>query len=138
MIPNIYRAMDIANYILTKCIRDEKYINNLQLQYILFLLQRKYFKHGKILFSEKIRKVPFGVQVDTVYYHFCIWAGRNILWADEFCVREKDRQKIDPMIEELRELPHFELHKIVMRYLSKPKYNVLLRGYNGSFKICNK
>lgn len=48
-----YKAMDVAKYIITKCARNEHPISNLQLQKILYILQKEYLQRDqKCLFFD--------------------------------------------------------------------------------------
>lgn len=40
----MYKALDISKYIINKCVNDEKYISNLQLQKILYFIQKEFLK----------------------------------------------------------------------------------------------
>lgn len=74
-----YNAIDIANYIVDKCDESGHRINNLKLQYILFLLQKIYLKEtGYPLFSDDICAWHFGPCVPNVYYTFCMFAEQGI------------------------------------------------------------
>ena len=47
----MYSALDLSRYIVSKCISDGHPITNLQLQKILYFIQRDYLEHGKKAFS---------------------------------------------------------------------------------------
>ena len=43
----MYSALELSKYIVTKCINDGKPISNLQLQKILYYIQRDFLKQGE-------------------------------------------------------------------------------------------
>ena len=50
----MYAAIDLSKYIVSKCIRDDHPISNLQLQKILYYIQKDFLKKGKIAFPDDI------------------------------------------------------------------------------------
>ena len=42
----MYKALDLANYIVDKCIKDDAPITNLQLQRILYFIQKDFPQEG--------------------------------------------------------------------------------------------
>ena len=56
----MYKAMDLANYIVGKCIKDNVPITNLQLQRILYFVQKDFLKRGSPAFSDYIEAWEFG------------------------------------------------------------------------------
>lgn len=50
----MYRAMDLANYIVDKCIKDNTPITNLQLQRILYFAQKDFLERESRAFSDDI------------------------------------------------------------------------------------
>lgn len=100
----IYTAIDIAKYIINKCTVDKKPISNLQLQGILYVLQRSELQAtGQSLFNDNIEAWKFGTVVPEVYYRFCGFGSMDI--AMEFTVNiEKENTKyIDATVGILRE-----------------------------------
>ena len=60
--------MDVAKYIITKCTRDEHPISNLQLQKILYILQKEYLQRDqKCLFFDDFEAWAFGPNIPNVY-----------------------------------------------------------------------
>ena len=65
-----YPVLELAKYIVAKCIKDECPISNLQLQKILYYIQRDFLhKLDRPAFSENIEAWPFGSVVPDVYYY---------------------------------------------------------------------
>ncbi len=68
----MYKAMDLAKYIVTKCAEDNQSISNLQLQKILYFIQRDFLKiQDAPAFRDDIEAWQFGPVVPNVYYNFC-------------------------------------------------------------------
>ena len=65
------KALDIAKYIVTKCVNDNCPISNLQLQKFLFYIQKEFLAQNKVAFYDEIQAWQFGPVVPVVYYHFC-------------------------------------------------------------------
>lgn len=68
----MYKAIEIANYVLLHCKNDlDCSINNLYLQRLLYFLKIRYLiEEGKILFSDEIKAVDYGIlihEVDSEY-----------------------------------------------------------------------
>lgn len=104
----MYSATTIAKYIVSKCARENEPISNLQLQKILYYIQREYVRcTGKGLFTDKIEAWQFGPVVRDVYYTYAIFGGSSITFSDnsDNKVSEIDTNAaniIDPIIEEKR------------------------------------
>ncbi len=98
-------ALDIAKYIVNKCIKDKYPIANFQLQYILYYIQKEYLKMGKLAFCDNIEAWQFGPVVPNVYYKFCIYGAMPItfLEEEEKIFNIKDKKIIDRIVEDKRE-----------------------------------
>ena len=67
----MYLALEIAKYIIDKCTKDNCPISNLQLQKILYYIQREFLQQGEIAFPEEIEAWQFGPVVPEVYRQYC-------------------------------------------------------------------
>lgn len=67
----MYKALTIAKYAITKCVKDGCPISNLQLQKILFYIQKLFLSQDKVAFFDRIEAWQFGPVVPTVYAEFC-------------------------------------------------------------------
>ncbi|MBQ6623932.1 MAG: DUF4065 domain-containing protein, partial [Mogibacterium sp.] len=64
-----YSAKDIAEHVVTKCVREQEPITNLHLQKILYFIQRDYVKKiGEPLFADEFEAWKFGPVVPCIYY----------------------------------------------------------------------
>lgn len=118
---NSLGALELAKYIVVKCIQDKRPITNLQLQKMLYYVQQKFWqKLGRPAFSEVIEEWGFGPVVPSVYYYFCGAGAMPISLCGEpatALLPEEDRRLIDSIIESKRELKPWELNrKFAERY----------------------
>lgn len=96
-----YKALDISKYIISNCMAESHAITNLQLQKILYFLQRKYLvDYDTMLFSDEIQAWLSGSVVPEVDYHFCGFGSMRITTNDDIKILDEDRQIIDPIVEE--------------------------------------
>ena len=106
----MYKAMDLSNYIISKCIKDNEPINNFQLQAILYYIQKcfltNWLKKDLIAFDDNIEARSFGPCIPDVYYHFSIYGCMPITENYEHFDIEDDFHKviIDEVIEKIRNL----------------------------------
>lgn len=64
------KAIELAQFIVNKCICDGHPITNMQLQYILFCIQREYLKRGLVLFNDDFEAWTFGPVIPEIFYHY--------------------------------------------------------------------
>lgn len=109
----MYRALDLANYIVDKCIKDGTPITNLQLQRILYFVQKDFLKRGSQAFSDYIEAWRFGPVVPTVYFCFCGFGAMPILFISRDTVPNlsTDKNIIDNIVENKRSLTPWEIAK---------------------------
>lgn len=108
----MYKAMDLANYIVDKCIEDNAPITNLQLQRILYSVQKDLLKRGSPAFSDDIEAWEFGPVVPNVYFDFCGF-GAMFISISKGAVPNltSDKNIIDNIIEAKRSLTPWEAAK---------------------------
>ena len=109
----MYMAVQLARYIVSKCIQDGCPISNLQLQKILYYVQKEFLKSGKPAFSDDLEAWQFGPVVPSVYYRFCGFGAMPItcFGNNESLIEidPADRAVIDSVVEEKRSLPPWDL-----------------------------
>ena len=102
--------MDVAKYIITKCARNEHPISNLQLQKILYILQKEYLQRDqKCLFFDDFEAWAFGPNIPNVYYYFCGFGFIPIQAEYDNKLDLKDTKIIDPVVERKRNLKPWDL-----------------------------
>lgn len=107
----MYKAIEIARYIIDKCEKDSKPISNLQLQKILFFIQKEYLQNQGIpAFSDDIEAWKFGPVVSDVYYQFSGYGASPItLTYNDPGIEDTDQQIVNPIIESRRGLYPWDL-----------------------------
>lgn len=106
----MYKAIDLSKYIINKCVEDDQPISNLQLQKILYYIQRKYLKNGSIAFDDAIEAWQFGPVVPDVYYYYCGFGAMKIYYSwENYEISDADKAIIDPIVESKRILPPWTL-----------------------------
>lgn len=108
----LYPAIELAKYIVKKCSNENEPISNLQLQKILYYIQRDYLKSGSVAFSDKIEAWQFGPVVPNVYYHFCSYGSMPIsrnYKNKNIEIDVEDAAIIDTIVEEKRRLEPWDL-----------------------------
>ncbi len=113
----MYTAIDLSKYIVPKCIGDGHPISNLQLQKILYYIQKDFLSHDDIAFSDDIEAWQFGPVVPDVYYHYCGYGAMPISSAfEKFNIDDKDKNAINTIVESKRILDPWtmvaETHKV--------------------------
>lgn len=75
----MYRAMDIARYIIERCSETNSAVSNLKLQKILYFVQAEFLVvKEQPCFAEEIQAWDFGPVVPDVYYAYRMYGGANI------------------------------------------------------------
>lgn len=71
-------ALALSKYIIGLCTVEKKPISNLQLQKILYYIQREFLRKGTEAFPEEIQAWQFGPVVPVVYKNYCAFGSRSI------------------------------------------------------------
>ncbi len=75
----MYRASDIARYIIERCKETNRTISNLKLQKILYFVQAEFLvSTNHACFSDPIEAWDFGPVVPNVYFEYRMFGGTNI------------------------------------------------------------
>ena len=105
-----YSAVELSKYIITKCARENKPISNLQLQKILYFIQKEYLqKKGVPAFNDPIEAWQFGPVVPRSYYRFCGYGGMPIHTEYVFDIEQNDKNIINPIVDEKCSLDPWDL-----------------------------
>lgn len=108
----MYKALDIAKYIISKGTNDGEPISNLQLQKILYYIQSEFLQsRNNVAFDDDIEAWQFGPVVPNVYYYFCGYGAMKIMnyYDEDFSLNYEDRQIIDKIIIEKRDMDPWQL-----------------------------
>ncbi|MDR3585282.1 MAG: DUF4065 domain-containing protein [Desulfosporosinus sp.] len=102
-IERLYSALDVAKYVINKCTAENRPISNLQLQKILYFVQRKYLvNYGRVLFDDEIQAWQFGPVVPEVYYQYCGFGSMAITMNYLIDMDADDSSQIGATVEEKR------------------------------------
>lgn len=112
-------AKELAAYIINKCVDDGQPITNIQLQKILFAIQKK-FLCSKTLnhsaFPDEIEAWQFGPVVPDVYYDYCGYGCMPIMRnqnVSDLNLSVDEQNTVDTIVETMRILEPWEINKIV-------------------------
>ena len=106
------QAIDLAKYIVNKCTCDEKPISNLQLQKILYNIQKEFLSIDNKAFCDEIEAWQFGPVVPNVYYYFCGFGAMPISSNYDVSMGEYDDSEItliNTIVEDKRKLNPWDL-----------------------------
>lgn len=80
----MYKAQNIAIYVIQYASNKGQVITNLKLQKILYYIQGYFFKeYGTAAFNEEIRNWTYGPVVPVVYYNYCGFGSEPIYENNE-------------------------------------------------------
>lgn len=106
----MYSALDLSKYIVSKCIEDGHPISNLQLQKILYYIQKDFLQRDEIAFSDNIEAWQFGPVVPNVYYYYCGYGAMPIsITKEAFSILPSDAPYIDKIVEHKRVLNPWDM-----------------------------
>lgn len=109
----MYMAVPLSRYIVAKCVQDGCPISNLQLQKILYYVQKEFLKSGSPAFSDDVEAWQFGPVVPSVYFRFCGFGAMPITFCGDnekpVQLSSMDQIVIDRIVEEKRTLPPWDL-----------------------------
>lgn len=100
----MYKAIEIAKYIINKCTVDRHPISNLQLQKILYYVQRSFLLVGQLAFNDDIEAWQFGPVVREVYNQYCGFGASKIRLLYEVDIDDYYQNMINPIVCEKRDL----------------------------------
>lgn len=101
----MYRALDIARYVIERCSEINRTISNLKLQKILYFIQAEFLVTKNLpCFAEEIQAWDFGPVVPDVYYRYRMFGSANIPCIGKSrasrIVSPRDKEILDDIIDE--------------------------------------
>lgn len=113
----IYFSKDIAQYIVNKCIDDDKPISNLYLQEILFILDTKHrSEFNEPLVYDEFKKTTYGYYIPNVYYKYGSFGASPIFFKNNNynCdIDSIDLCFINNIVENIRDLAPWDISQMV-------------------------
>ena len=131
----MHKAIDIAKYIINRCIELDRPISNLQLQKILYYVQGEFMRrnNGEALFQDDIEAWQYGPVIPNVYYAFNGYSSSDInTIQDNIEIDECERNIINPIIDDKSTLSAWNL---VQQTHSEPPWKSV---YGSGEKIITK
>lgn len=104
-----YAALEIAKYIINKCTNDNHPISNLQLQKVLYYIQKTFLMSGKEAFNEDIEAWQFGPVVPVVYYRYCGFGAMPIRMKYYTEIDDNTVKTMNPIIDSKRLLNPWDM-----------------------------
>ena len=104
----MHTAMEIARYVIDKCTRDNHPISNMQLQKLLYCIQKSFLQKGGLVFRDDIEAWLIGPVVREVYHTYCGYGASRIRMRYEVNLESRYREVIDLIIDEKRDLNPWE------------------------------
>lgn len=97
-----YKAIDIAKYVINKCTVEQHPISNLQLQKILFYIQKAFLESNMLAFTDEFEAWQFGPVVPEVYYLYCGFGSLSIRMKYQIELPSNYLAIMNPIIEAKR------------------------------------
>lgn len=135
----MYTGKQVASYIIQKCINDRAPISNLQLQKILYFIQRDYLQSakGNPVFDDDFEAWRFGPVIPEIYYDYSGYGSMTIDMPDEEKdIMSADKEIIDPIVESKRKLNPWDL--VEQTHKNKGAWAITYQNGKGYKKIINK
>lgn len=96
----MYKATEVAKFIIRHCAEKGYPISNLKLQKLIYFAWVDYYKKTrKELFVDPICAWQLGPVVPDVYYEYCSYAGRAISPPKSDNIKAEDKKILSPIIE---------------------------------------
>lgn len=132
----MYSALSMAKYIIDKCTKDKYPISNLQLQKILYYIQREFLQQGATAFPENIEAWQFGPVVPEVYKQYCGFGALPIRMRYVVAIQSNDKNIINPIIEKKRLLNPWDM--VSDTHSSGKAWALVYRGGLGDHQIISQ
>lgn len=133
-----YSSINIAKYVLRKCVLDGKPINAIHLQHIMYRLQAHFLQVERYaLFDENFLARITGPVLDNVARRYCGYGAVNIYEDDMPDVEptKREQELIDGIIEKERKVRTEDI--VRFNYKSAP-WNVVWHPDKGDYQVISK
>lgn len=112
------KALDVAKYIIHHEYLNNREVDNIRLQRLLYFAWLKVFAEtGEAAFEDEVEAWESGVVIPTVYFNFKLFGSWDIDIAvdDMCCIDENVKKHIDSIIDYCKDYPTFQLTKIICK-----------------------
>ena len=107
-------ALDVAKYIISKCNKEQEPVSNLQLQKILYIIQKTFLQIGSQAFEDNFEAWQIGPVIREVYNQYCGFGGSKIrLSYPDVQVSDEFRKIADFIIISKRKLEPWQIFEEV-------------------------
>ena len=129
----MHTAMEIARYIIDKCTGENHPISNLQLQKLLYCIQKSFLRKGEPAFRDDIEAWLIGPVVREVYHTYCGYGASRIRMRYEVNLEPNYREVINPIVEEKRDLNPWEFTEEI--YALGSAWDATYENGRGSYRV---
>lgn len=91
----MYKAEDVAEYILLRCAENNILITNIRLNQILYRIQVSFLKSNKLAFKEPFEAWAFGPAIASVYYFYCGSGASEIFYYTSFDKYRRSKERLN-------------------------------------------
>lgn len=109
----MYKALEIARFVITFCTGEGEPVSNTQLQKILYYLQAHFAGRGKRLYGDDVYAWCWGPVIPEIYYMFSGYGACKIANRYQTSIEPEDQQEIEPVIRRLVQVPPWSLTEII-------------------------
>lgn len=122
----MYDIIEIAKYIINRCIKMNKPTNNLILQKLLYFINEEYNKYyKKYLFNSYFKITSYGIMYPIIYYTYNIWSALDItdLQQSNINLDNDIKYLINDIIDKYKNYNSIEMVRLYREYLNKKEIN---------------
>ena len=129
----MHTAMEIAKYVIDKCTGENHPISNMQLQKLLYCIQKSFLQKGGPAFRDNIEAWLIGPVVREVYHTYCGYGASRIRMRYEVNLEPNYREVINPIVEEKRDLNPWEFTEEI--YALGSAWDATYENGRGSYRV---
>lgn len=134
----MYSAMEIAKYIITKCSKDNNPLSNLQLQKIMYYVQREFLQKKYVpLFNDDFYAWKFGPVLEEVYYNYCNRGASKIQESyKNIGLTKEEKEMVDNVVNAKRQLNPWDM--VEETHKQGGAWDIVYNYGNGLGKVIEK
>lgn len=108
-------AVELSDYVVSKCYEDDCPISNITLQNILYIIQEYFLSCGMIAFYDDFEAWNFGAVIPNSYYRYCGFGAMPIThsYVDKLDIQDKYKNYIDLIVKTYRNYEPHDLMKMM-------------------------
>ena len=132
-------ALELSRYIIGLCTSEGEPISNLQLQKILYYIQKEFLTRGTEAFSDEFQAWQFGPVIPCVYRQYCAFGSRYIsmLYSNKLeTYTDAEKSLIDRIVHLKRKKYPWEL--VRETHQSGKAWSIIYNKYGNSNAIIPK